>query len=193
MFLDRLEVAINKCQLLVYQHTVTLTNFVCTQQFLKNLCRLWLQFKLFSCVSDQFAREIAPSGHLISICLYVYLFFVSYLYILMCGTRSWRWSRFANYLQRTISQTIFPPKPMEMSFHGKTIVDNYFATKFCICTSTAQLLRYVLNFIIMMPSSNGNIFHIAGTLCGEFTGHRWIPHTKATDAELWCFLWTAPE
>ena len=25
-------------------------------------------------------------------------------------------------------------------------------------------------------------------LCaGEFTGHRWIPHTKASDAELWCF------
>ena len=25
--------------------------------------------------------------------------------------------------------------------------------------------------------------------CGEFTGHRWIPRTKASDAELWCFLW----
>ena len=23
-----------------------------------------------------------------------------------------------------------------------------------------------------------------------FTGLRWIPHTKASDAELWCFLWT---
>ena len=22
---------------------------------------------------------------------------------------------------------------------------------------------------------------------------RWIPHTKASDAELWCFLWSAPE
>ena len=22
---------------------------------------------------------------------------------------------------------------------------------------------------------------------------RWIPHTKARDAELWCFLWSAPE
>ena len=28
---------------------------------------------------------------------------------------------------------------------------------------------------------------------GEFTGHRSIPHTKASDAELWCFLWSAPE
>ena len=30
-------------------------------------------------------------------------------------------------------------------------------------------------------------------LCGEFTGHRWIPHSKASDAELWYFLWSAPE
>ena len=30
-----------------------------------------------------------------------------------------------------------------------------------------------------------------GPLCGEFTGHRWIPYTKASDAELWCFPWSA--
>ena len=44
----------------------------------------------------------------------------------------------------------------------------------------------------MMTSSNGNIFRFTGHLCGEFTGHRWIPRTKASDAELWCFLWSAP-
>ena len=44
---------------------------------------------------------------------------------------------------------------------------------------------------IMMTSSNGNIFSVAGHLCGEFTGHRWIPRTKASDEELWCFLWSA--
>ena len=44
----------------------------------------------------------------------------------------------------------------------------------------------------MMTSSNGNIFRVTGPLCGEFTGHRWIPLTKASDAELWCFLWSAP-
>ena len=27
----------------------------------------------------------------------------------------------------------------------------------------------------------------------EFTCHRWIPHRKASDAELWCFRWSAPE
>ena len=34
-------------------------------------------------------------------------------------------------------------------------------------------------------SSNENIFRVTGPLCGEFTGQRWIPHTKASDAELW--------
>ena len=43
----------------------------------------------------------------------------------------------------------------------------------------------------MMTSSNGNIFRVTGHLCGEFTGPRWIPCTKASDAELWCFLWSA--
>ena len=45
----------------------------------------------------------------------------------------------------------------------------------------------------MMTSSNGNIFRVTGHLCGEFTGPRWIPRTKASDAELWCFLWSASE
>ena len=43
-----------------------------------------------------------------------------------------------------------------------------------------------------MTSSNGNIFRVTGPLCGEFTGHRSLPRTKASDAELWCFLWSAP-
>ena len=38
-----------------------------------------------------------------------------------------------------------------------------------------------------MSSSNGNIFRVTGHLCGEFTSHRWIPCTKASDAELWGF------
>ena len=33
--------------------------------------------------------------------------------------------------------------------------------------------------LIMMTSSNGNIFRVNGPLCGEFTGHRRIPRTKA--------------
>ena len=40
----------------------------------------------------------------------------------------------------------------------------------------------------MMTSSDGNIFRVTGHVCGEFTGHRLIPRTKAIDAELWCFF-----
>ena len=43
-------------------------------------------------------------------------------------------------------------------------------------------------YIDMMTSSNGNIFRVTGHLCGEFTGLWWIPRTKASDAELWCFF-----
>ena len=40
-------------------------------------------------------------------------------------------------------------------------------------------------------SSNGHIFHVTGPLFVEFTGHQWIPLTKASDAELCCFLCSA--
>ena len=53
--------------------------------------------------------------------------------------------------------------------------------------------RFMCCYTIMMTSSNGNIFRVTGHLCGEFTGHWWIPHTKASDAEPWCFLWSAPK
>ena len=43
-----------------------------------------------------------------------------------------------------------------------------------------------------MTSSNGSIFRVTGPLWGEFTGHRWIPLTKASNAELWFFIWSAP-
>ena len=53
-------------------------------------------------------------------------------------------------------------------------------------------LHYLIQWWPMMTSSNGNIFQVTGHLCGEFTGHRWIPRKKPSHAELWCFLWSAP-
>ena len=64
------------------------------------------------------------------------------------------------------------------------------------CNASHQQLWCILwsNFQpSMMTSSNGNIFRVTGHLCEEFTGPRWIPHTKASDAELSCFLWSASE
>ena len=44
-----------------------------------------------------------------------------------------------------------------------------------------------------LTSSNGNISLVTGHLCRELTGPRWIPRTKASNVELWCFLWSASE
>ena len=46
---------------------------------------------------------------------------------------------------------------------------------------------------LFWQSSNGNIFRVTGHLCGEFTNPWRIPHTKAGDAEPWCFLSSASE
>ena len=64
------------------------------------------------------------------------------------------------------------------------------------CSSQAdpeQNGRHFQMYFLMMTSSDGNIFRVTGHLCGEFTGHRWILRTEASDAELWCFLWYTPE
>ena len=36
-------------------------------------------------------------------------------------------------------------------------------------------------------------FHVTGLLWRKYTGHRWIPITKASNAELWRFLWSVLE
>ena len=75
----------------------------------------------------------------------------------------------------------------------------------CICikawTKWPTFCRWYfqMNFLewncrnFMMTSSNGSIFHVTGHLCKEFTVHRWIPRTKASDTELWCFFLSTPE
>ena len=47
--------------------------------------------------------------------------------------------------------------------------------------------RFICILRFMMTSSKRIIFRVTGPLCGEFTGHRWIPITKASEAELWWF------
>ena len=45
----------------------------------------------------------------------------------------------------------------------------------------------------MITSSNINIFCVTGPWWGDSIGHRWIPLSRARDAELWCRLicaWT---
>ena len=78
----------------------------------------------------------------------------------------------------------------------------YYYINKTIINSTKQhqnvCMIYLLYYTVVllssniMTSSNGNIFRVTGPLCGEFTGHRWLPLTKASDSELWCLLWYAP-
>ena len=64
----------------------------------------------------------------------------------------------------------------------------------CIsCVVDRRALRKLRKTLSMMTSWSGNIFRVAGPFCGEFISHRWIPSTKASGAELWCFLWSWPE
>ena len=44
----------------------------------------------------------------------------------------------------------------------------------------------------IVTSSNENVFRVTGLLWGESIGHRWIL-TKASDAELLCFLWASDQ
>ena len=61
----------------------------------------------------------------------------------------------------------------------------YFFSIFSWYTRKCIVILNCYSFpIFIMTSSNGNIFRVTGPLCGEFIGHRWIPCTKASDAEL---------
>ena len=57
-----------------------------------------------------------------------------------------------------------------------------------VFASLSMTYYMYFHLYFMMTSSNGNIFCVTGHMCEEFTGHRWIPLTKTSDAELWCFL-----
>ena len=70
-------------------------------------------------------------------------------------------------------------------FHTKSYSDNS-AKKGKIVQSTgscvgkyisSDTVYHIVRFSIM-TSSNGNIFRVTSSLCGEFTGRRWIPLTK---------------
>ena len=84
--------------------------------------------------------------------------------------------------------------PFVNSWRHLVILNNIIKQSFVIHKQCPCLGATPFNPLVvyrMMTSSNGNILCVTGHLCGEFTGHRWIPHTKASEAELWCFLSSA--
>ena len=65
-----------------------------------------------------------------------------------------------------------------------------------VCIYCMQIQEYIIHwgrYHSMVTSSNGNIFRVTGSFWRELTGDRWVLLTKASDAKLWCFLWSAPE
>ena len=81
------------------------------------------------------------------------------------------------------------------SIHGDVITWKH--SRYCWSLTDSYckgaVIRSLMFPVSMMTSWIGNLFRVTGSLCGELTGDRWIPCTKASDAELWCFLWSAPE
>ena len=67
--------------------------------------------------------------------------------------------------------------------------------KECVDTFSVMQLWVLLTIQVTNALSwwRHQILRVTGHLWGEFTGHGWIPRTKASDAGLWCILWSAPE
>ena len=60
-----------------------------------------------------------------------------------------------------------------------------------ICLPRFAIIFVIVTLLPIMAASNDNFFRVTGPLCGKFTGLRWIPVTKASNTDLWCFLWSA--
>ena len=73
------------------------------------------------------------------------------------------------------------------AMHGTTSVITKWFDSWNVCFGRTEFRA------IHETSSNESIFRVTGHLCWEITGYWWIPHTKASYVELWCFLWSAPE
>ena len=83
---------------------------------------------------------------------------------------------------REVGKQVIPLLWVNSSFHNNTALWKTMSAPICwhICCSLPRLL--------MMTSSNGNIFRVTGPMCGEFTGHRWITRTRPVRRSLGVFF-----
>ena len=93
--------------------------------------------------------------------------------------------------QQKVPRMLFTLRNEYQSTQGPVVPLFYLHTGTKACRDITKP-REAINHT-MMTSSNENVFRVIGPLCGELSGHRWIPLTKASGVELWCFLWFAPE
>ena len=79
-----------------------------------------------------------------------------------------------------INQTIFSnPQRTVTKPNTYTYLSYVCGVPYVYFSVSRVTFRYNHIQCFMMTSSNGNIFRVTGRLCGEFTGHRWIPLTRA--------------
>ena len=97
-------------------------------------------------------------------------------------------SSHADYKQCCIPPPPPPPPPTHTHTHDLIVDINQ-----CHFRQISPCAEPISGNGYIMTSSNGNIFPVTGPLWGESTGYRWIPLSKASDAEPSCFLWSAPE
>ena len=125
-------------------------------------------------------------------------YFFSYLSKPYCSCGD-GWEQFLCFIFKPLKMTpihIYIHMYMYTHLCGCECVGMGVRAQVCVSVWVPSSNIYIWNktiFRFMMTSSNGNIFRVTGHLCGEFIGHRWIRRTKASDAELWCFLWSVPE
>ena len=91
-------------------------------------------------------------------------------------------------LRRTLNAQNTTHASLSLVSYGVPIAEILLWRDWTVC-----FMREALQTENMMTSSNGNIFPVTGPVWGESTGQRWIPLTKNSDAELWCFLSFVPE
>ena len=142
--------------------------------------------------------------------------YIMWIFVFVCTSEKYEWNDigmqqelYYNHIRKNATERC----AYFMGYSGETTEDNpfktilkhkntrlasnshYSATVF-VETLNRKIIWHQYYFVIfqtMMTSLNGNIFRVTGHLCGEFTGGRWLPRTKVSDAEHWYFLWSAPE
>ena len=103
-----------------------------------------------------------------------------------------KYSKFINVIYATCFQTLLLNQPSPLSSSNLSNIRSVsYLNRRKQAWPSSHKPGYRWRF--MMTSSTGNIFRVTGPLWGKSTGHQWIPHIKASDAELWCFLWCAPK
>ena len=78
----------------------------------------------------------------------------------------------------------FPYATFPMGGGGTLVGVNEYKFHYCLKSADHHddVIKWTISAILAFCAGNSPV-----------TGHRWIPHTKASGAELWCFLWSAPE